>query len=54
MVRSTLDNLLTGQSVMLATNQIMWAVAAFCAAAAFVICFAPRPQRAVSLAQAGH
>jgi DHA2 family multidrug resistance protein len=54
MVRSTLDNLLTGQSVMLATNQIMWAVAAFCAAAAFVICFAPRPQRAISMAQAGH
>jgi len=53
-IRSVLDNLLTGQSVMLATNQIMWTVAALCCFAAFFIWLAPRPARAVSLAQAGH
>src|SRR5262245_26267845 len=53
-VRSTLDNLLTSQSVMLATNQIMGAVALVCCAAAFLIWLAPRPSRAVDMTKAGH
>src|SRR6185295_5817343 len=53
-VRGTLDNLLTGQSVMLATNQIMGAIAVICAIGALLIWLAPRPKRAVSMVQAGH
>jgi len=52
--RTALDNLLTGQSVMLATNQIMWIVAAICCIAAFFIWLAPWPTRAVNMAQAGY
>jgi MFS transporter, DHA2 family, multidrug resistance protein len=52
--RQALDNLLTSQSVMLATNQIMFAVALICAAAAFIIWLAPRPARAVDMTKAGH
>jgi DHA2 family multidrug resistance protein len=52
--RQALDNLLTGQSVMLATNQIMFTVALICCAGAFLIWLAPRPARAVDLAKAGH
>jgi DHA2 family multidrug resistance protein len=52
--RSTLDGLLQGQSVMLATNEIISLVAvAFCIAA-MVIWLAPRPTRAVDMTQAGH
>jgi DHA2 family multidrug resistance protein len=53
-VRQSLDNLLNAQSVMLATNQIMGTVAFVCLAGALFIWFAPRPARAVSMAQAGH
>jgi len=52
--RQALDNLLTSQSVMLATNQIMFTVALICAAAAFLIWLAPRPARAVDMTKAGH
>jgi DHA2 family multidrug resistance protein len=53
-VRSALDNLLQGQSVMLATNQVMATVAAVCATAALLIWLAPKPARAVDMTQAGH
>jgi DHA2 family multidrug resistance protein len=53
-VRQYLDNLLNGQSVMLATNQIMGTVAFVCAAAALCIWLAPRPARAVDMTKAGH
>src|ERR1051325_7837384 len=52
--RQALDNLLTSQSVMLATNQIMFTVALICVAAAFLIWLAPRPARAVDMTKAGH
>jgi DHA2 family multidrug resistance protein len=52
--RQALDNLLTSQSVMLATNQIMLTVALICCAAAFLIWLAPRPARTVDMTQAGH
>jgi DHA2 family multidrug resistance protein len=51
---ATLDNLLTGQSVMLATNQIFWIVAAMFVISAFAIWLAPRPTRAVAMSEAGH
>jgi DHA2 family multidrug resistance protein len=53
-VRSTLENLLQGQSVMLATNEIMAVVALVCALSALVIWLAPRPMRSVDMAYAGH
>jgi MFS transporter, DHA2 family, multidrug resistance protein len=53
-VRSVVDNLLQGQSVMLATNEIMAIVAAVCAIGAVVIWLAPRPIRSVDIAQAAH
>jgi DHA2 family multidrug resistance protein len=52
--RQVLDNLLTSQSVMLATNKIMLIVALICCAAAFLIWLAPRPARTVDMTQAGH
>jgi DHA2 family multidrug resistance protein len=52
--RQVLDNLLTSQSVMLATNKIMLVVALICCAAAFLIWLAPRPARTVDMTQAGH
>lgn len=53
-VRSTLDNLVQSQSVMLATNQIMSVVAIAFVIAAAVIWLAPRPTRQVDMTQAGH
>jgi DHA2 family multidrug resistance protein len=53
-VLESLDRLLQGQSVMLATNGIMSLVAAAFLIAASVIWLAPRPTRAVDLSQAGH
>ena len=50
-VLASLDRMLTGQSVMLATNEIMWIVAAICLGAAFFIWLAPRPMRAVDMSQ---
>jgi DHA2 family multidrug resistance protein len=49
-----LDHVTQGQSVMLATNEILSYVAiAFCFAT-MIIWLAPRPKRAVDLAKAGH
>jgi MFS transporter, DHA2 family, multidrug resistance protein len=49
-----LNNLVDEQSVMIATNQVMALTAIAFFVAAFVIWFAPKPARAVSMAQAGH
>jgi DHA2 family multidrug resistance protein len=49
-----LDRMLQGQSVMVATNQILWLVAALFVVSAVVICLAPRPSHAVDMTQAGH
>src|SRR5262245_13020499 len=53
-VRETLDRLSQGQSVMLATNEIMGIVAAAFSIAAFFIWLAPRPTRSVDMSQVGH
>jgi DHA2 family multidrug resistance protein len=52
--RQVLDNLLTSQSVMIATNHLMFIVALICCAGAFLIWLAPRPTRAVDMTKAGH
>ena len=53
-VRSVLDGMTQGQSVMLATNEIMAACAlAFCAAA-LLIWLAPRAARVVDMSKVGH
>jgi DHA2 family multidrug resistance protein len=49
-----LNRLVDQQSVMIATNQVMALTAIAFAFAAFVIWFAPKPNRAVSMAEAGH
>lgn len=54
MVRENLDRLLQGQSVMLATNEIMLYVAIAFALAACCIWLAPRATRAVDMTKAGH
>jgi DHA2 family multidrug resistance protein len=51
---STVDNLLQGQSVMLATNHLMSIVVVVFVAAALIIWLAPKPTRAVDMTQAGH
>jgi DHA2 family multidrug resistance protein len=51
---NALDGLLQGQSVMLATNQVFWLVAAAFLLSACAIWLAPRPQRAVALGEGGH
>jgi MFS transporter, DHA2 family, multidrug resistance protein len=48
-----LNNLVQGQSVMIATNQMMFLVALAFVIAAAVIWLAPKPTRTVDLAQAG-
>lgn len=50
----TLDQLAQGQSVMLATNEIMLYVAVAFSLGALIIWLAPRPTRAVDMTQAGH
>jgi DHA2 family multidrug resistance protein len=52
--RSALDMLLQGQSVMLATNQVMAVVAVAFMLSAFAIWLAPRPAHAVDMTRAGH
>lgn len=52
--RALMDGMVQGQSVMVATNQIMAIVVLAFIFAAFVIWLAPRPARAVDLSQAGH
>jgi MFS transporter, DHA2 family, multidrug resistance protein len=49
-----LNNLVDEQSIMIATNQVMLITAVAFMFAAVVIWFAPRPARAVSMAEAGH
>ena len=49
-----LDGIVTGQSVMLATNQIMLAIAVCFVFAACVIWLAPKPQRVVGPGAGGH
>jgi MFS transporter, DHA2 family, multidrug resistance protein len=51
---STVDNLLQGQAVMLATNHLMSMVVIAFVAAALIIWLAPKPARAVDMTQAGH
>jgi DHA2 family multidrug resistance protein len=53
-VLNSLDRMLTSQSVMLATNEVMGVVALVCLASALFIWLAPRPARAVDMSQAGH
>jgi len=53
-VLAQLDRLLQGQSVMLATNEVMAGVAVAFAIGACIIWLAPRPTRAVDVSQAGH
>jgi DHA2 family multidrug resistance protein len=50
----SLDRLVTSQSVTIATNQIMALVTIAFFVAAVAIWLAPKPQHAVSMAQAGH
>jgi len=50
---SQLNSLVQSQSVMIATNQLMFVVAVAFAIAAFAIWLAPKPTRAVDMAQAG-
>jgi len=50
---SQLNALVQSQSVMIATNQLMFVVALAFAVAAFAIWLAPRPARAVNMAEAG-
>jgi DHA2 family multidrug resistance protein len=52
-VLQNLDGLITGQSVMLATNQIFWLVGIAFLVAASVIWLAPKPARQVDPAAAG-
>jgi len=53
-VRSVLDGMTQGQSVMLATNEIMATCAlAFCVAA-LLIWLAPRTARVVDMSKVGH
>lgn len=49
-----LNQMVDGQAVTIATNQVMLIVTLVFAAAAFVIWLAPRPTRAVDMTQAGH
>lgn len=51
---NSLDNLLTGQSVMLATNELFGIVAVVLILAASVIWLAPKPTRQVDPAAGGH
>jgi DHA2 family multidrug resistance protein len=53
MTRSMLDRMLTGQTVMVATNEIMALTAIVFAVAACVVWLAPKPARAVDMTKAG-
>lgn len=52
-VNQALDYLITGQSVMLATNQLMWAIGIAFLVAASVIWLAPKPGRVIDPAVGG-
>jgi DHA2 family multidrug resistance protein len=49
-----INNMVQSQSVMIATNQLMFMVALAFLLAAFAIWLAPRPVRAIDMTQAGH
>jgi len=53
-VNQAIDNLITSQSVMLATNQLMWAIGITFVIAATVIWLAPKPVRVVDSSAGGH
>jgi MFS transporter, DHA2 family, multidrug resistance protein len=53
-VNQAIDYLITGQSVMLATNQLMWAIGIAFIVAASVIWLAPKPTRVVDPSTGGH
>ncbi len=53
-INQAIDYLITGQSVMLATNQMMWAIGIAFIFAACVIWLAPRPSRVVDPSAGGH
>jgi len=53
-VRAIFDFLTQGQCVMLATNEILWLVAAAFGIGACIIWIAPRPKRAVDMSRVGH
>jgi DHA2 family multidrug resistance protein len=53
-VLNALDNMTTSQSVMLATNEIMWSVSICFALSALLIWLAPKPLRAVDMSKVGH
>lgn len=52
-INATLDQILTGQSIMLATNQIFMATAVVMFIAAFAIWLAPKPSKSIDPAAAG-
>jgi DHA2 family multidrug resistance protein len=54
MAREMLNNLVNGQSLMLATNGLMMVIAAIFLIAAVSIVLAPRASRAVDAASVGH
>lgn len=53
-VLEVLDRMTQSQSVMLATNEIMWSVAIVFALSSLLIWLAPRPTRAVDMTKVGH
>src|SRR5262245_41244233 len=53
-VRAVLDRIVQGESVMIATNQIITVVAIVFCIAATVIWLAPRPTHEVDMTKAGH
>jgi len=53
-VNEVIDYLVTGQSVMLATNQLMWVIGIAFIVAASVIWLAPKPTRVVDPSAGGH
>lgn len=54
MVRGVADTLASGQSMMLATNQVMAILGAIFIGASFLIVLAPKPTRVVDAASIGH
>lgn len=54
LTRGVLDQIVTGQSLMLATNQLMTLLAIVFIGASFLIALAPKPRRTVDAASVGH
>jgi DHA2 family multidrug resistance protein len=54
MVREVFDNMVTGQSMQLATNGLMLTIAVIFFISAFTIALAPKPTRTVDAASVGH